>query len=213
MNQTEWFGCDDPERLLQFIRGRATDRKLRLLCLACCRRIDRLLDARSRDLLGVLEQQLDGSASSASHFAPDLHHDQVGQANPYSAQHIAANTVNAAMAGAAWAAAWNVVGEARRAIGSSGGNTYEEAKAQAALAREILGSPFHPVRLDPAWLTPQVMAFTRHIYDDRAFDLLPALGTALSDAGCTDEEVLRHCAGAGPHVCGCWLVDLLLNRV
>jgi hypothetical protein len=50
------------------------------------------------------------------------------------------------------------------------------------------------------------------IYTDRAFDRLPILADALEEAGCTDTEVLAHCRGPGPHVRGCWVVDLILGK-
>ena len=50
------------------------------------------------------------------------------------------------------------------------------------------------------------------IYDDRAFDRLPILADALIDAGCDDEQILEHCRAPGPHVRGCWVVDLVLGK-
>ena len=41
---------------------------------------------------------------------------------------------------------------------------------------------------------------------------MPILGDALQDAGCHDEDMLTHCRGDGPHVRGCWVVDLLLGK-
>jgi hypothetical protein len=38
------------------------------------------------------------------------------------------------------------------------------------------------------------------------------LADALEGAGCTDGDILAHCRGAGPHVRGCWVVDLLLGK-
>src|SRR4051812_9910492 len=72
--------------------------------------------------------------------------------------------------------------------------------------------PFRPVPLDPALGTPAVVHLARSIYDDRAFDQLPILADALEDAGCTSREVLEHCRGPGPHVRGCWVVDLVLGK-
>jgi hypothetical protein len=50
------------------------------------------------------------------------------------------------------------------------------------------------------------------IYDDRAFEQLPILADALEEAGCDNADILAHCRGPGPHVRGCWLVDLLLGK-
>ncbi|MBN9522996.1 hypothetical protein J0H58_31535 [bacterium] len=87
-----------------------------------------------------------------------------------------------------------------------------EQAAQAALLRDILGNPFRPVAFDPTWRTEAVVALARGVYDDRAFDRLPVLADALEDAGCADADVLTHCRGDGPHVRGCWVVDLILGK-
>ena len=83
---------------------------------------------------------------------------------------------------------------------------------QRSLLFDIFGNPFRPVAIDPDWLTSTVVALARGIYDDRAFDRLPILADALQDAGCENADVLTHCRGDGPHVRGCWVVDLLLGK-
>jgi hypothetical protein len=80
------------------------------------------------------------------------------------------------------------------------------------LANDVVGNPFYPVALDPAWRTEAVVGLVAGIYADRAFDRLPVLADALEDAGCADADVLTHCRGPGPHVRGCWVVDLLLGK-
>jgi hypothetical protein len=78
--------------------------------------------------------------------------------------------------------------------------------------RDIFGNPFHPPTVDPAWQTGTVVSLAQTIYDDRAFDCLPILADALEEAGCTDPDILSHCRGQGPHVQGCFLLDLLLKK-
>jgi hypothetical protein len=50
------------------------------------------------------------------------------------------------------------------------------------------------------------------MYDSRDFALMPILGDALQDAGCESADILDHCRGDGPHVRGCWVVDLVLGK-
>jgi hypothetical protein len=77
---------------------------------------------------------------------------------------------------------------------------------------DIFGNPFRPVTLDPACLSPNVKGLAQAIYDDRAFNGMPILGDALEEAGCTNQDILSHCRGPGPHVRGCWVVDLVLGK-
>ncbi len=74
---------------------------------------------------------------------------------------------------------------------------------------------FRPINLKPAWLTWNggiIAKLAQSIYDERAFDRLPVLADALEEAGCTNADMLSHCRGPGPHVRGCWVVDLLLGK-
>ena len=41
---------------------------------------------------------------------------------------------------------------------------------------------------------------------------LAILADALLDAGCENEALIQHCRSAGPHVLGCWAIDLVLGR-
>jgi hypothetical protein len=93
-----------------------------------------------------------------------------------------------------------------------------EAAAQAILLRETI-NPFHRFTIKAVWLTPTVLALAQAAYDNR---ILPAgrldnarlatLADALEDAGCDNAEILNHCRGPGPHVRGCWVLDLILAK-
>jgi hypothetical protein len=87
-----------------------------------------------------------------------------------------------------------------------------KADAEVTLVREIFGNPFHPVTLHQTWLTSDVLLLARGIYKERAFDRMPILADALQDAGCDSNDILSHCRGPGPHVRGCWVVDLVLGK-
>jgi hypothetical protein len=82
----------------------------------------------------------------------------------------------------------------------------------AALFRDIFGNPFRPVAFDPSWRTEAVVALARGMYESRDFAPMPVLADALEDAGCADADILAHCRGDGPHVRGCWVVDLVLGK-
>jgi hypothetical protein len=91
-----------------------------------------------------------------------------------------------------------------------------EVSVLAGLARDVLGNPFRPVpAVDAAWLKREAGAIhmlATGIYEQRAFRRLPLLADALEDAGCTDADLLGHLRGPGPHVRGCWAVDLVLGK-
>jgi len=80
-------------------------------------------------------------------------------------------------------------------------------------------NPFCPVAINQTWLTPTVLSLAQAAYDNRNLPSgtldnarLAVLADALEDAGCSQEEVLNHCRQPGPHVRGCWVVDLLLGK-
>jgi hypothetical protein len=95
--------------------------------------------------------------------------------------------------------------------------TVPEKKHQSQLVRDLFGNPYRPAKVDacPKWLTWRegtVRRVAQAIYDDRTFDQLPILADALEDGGCDNADILNHCRQPGPHVRGCWVIDLLLGK-
>jgi hypothetical protein len=92
----------------------------------------------------------------------------------------------------------------------------ERARAlQCWLLRDIVGNPFRPAFLRPEWLGRNDAAarrLARDIDEEGRYADVPVLGDALEEAGCDAAGVLEHCRGEGPHVRGCWVVDLVLGR-
>jgi hypothetical protein len=81
-----------------------------------------------------------------------------------------------------------------------------------AVLRDMFGNPFRPATAAHEWLTSTVCGLAEGIYAERAFDRMPILADALEDAGCDNADILAHCRGDGPHVRGCWVVDLVLGK-
>jgi hypothetical protein len=90
--------------------------------------------------------------------------------------------------------------------------TIAEKRYQIQLLHDLFGNPFRPVSIHPSWLTSTVVDLTEGIYSERAFDHMPILGDALQEAGCENEDLLKHCQSDGPHVKGCWVVDMILGK-
>lgn len=82
----------------------------------------------------------------------------------------------------------------------------------AKVLREYFHNPFRPIAFDPSWRTSTAVALAQTMYDSREFGAMPILADALQDAGCEDDAILSHCRGDGPHVRGCWVVDLILRK-
>jgi hypothetical protein len=194
MTEAEWLGGDDGEPMLEFLAGRPceTDRKLRLFAVACWRQAVSTypLEAAEMEAVeGYADGRIDTDGLLAAHRA---HYRHLFPGDPDSALGLVLD------------AGEHAYSEATR--------TAEARAAAAGLLRDIFGNPFRPAALDPAWRTPAVVRSARGIYDEQAFDRLPLLADALTEAGCDDPSILGHCRSAGPHVRGCWVVDLVLGR-
>jgi len=220
MTEAEWLACTDPTPMLEYLRGKASDRKLRLFAVACCRHIwEWLPDSRSRVAVEAAERFADGEASAdelllcrlaanralseRSKNAPDDRYRFVLFAASDAAYSKAWSAADMMPIDAAWPTSEGVVScvENRNVLNH-----------QAVLLWEIFGNPFRPVTADPRWLTSTVVAHAQTIYEERAFDRLPILADALEDARCDDADILNHLRGDGPHVRGCWAVDLVLGK-
>jgi hypothetical protein len=83
---------------------------------------------------------------------------------------------------------------------------------QVKLLYDVIGNPFRPVKVERDWLTSTVVALAGRFYQAKDSTLMPILADALQDAGCDSDDILDHCRGPGPHVRGCWVVDLILGK-
>ena len=80
------------------------------------------------------------------------------------------------------------------------------------IIRDIFGNPFRPVTFHTNWRTPTTQSLAQTMYDNRDFSAMPILGDALEEAGCDNDDILRHCQDKSEHVRGCWVVDLVTDR-
>ncbi|MCE9560795.1 MAG: hypothetical protein K8U57_01945 [Planctomycetes bacterium] len=73
VSEAEWRACAEPWKMLRFLRGKASDRKLRLFACACCRAVwYLLLDERPRHAVEVAERFADGLATESELAAAHL---------------------------------------------------------------------------------------------------------------------------------------------
>jgi hypothetical protein len=64
LTQQEWLTCDGPEPMLNFLGVKATERKVRLFAVACCRGVWHLMtDKRSRHAVELAERLADGEVN------------------------------------------------------------------------------------------------------------------------------------------------------
>jgi hypothetical protein len=235
MTEAEWLACTEPQDLLEVLRCRVSDRKLRLFAAACARWVwDLLPDERCRQALEVAERFADDAASSADLRKAHGMVEEVFEAllsdpceqGAYYRQLYAVDAVLVQPEEGEPA-------DARvHGVAACGGNLNatdaeaakrQERFAQASLIRDIVGNPFRPVPIDPAWCSwhgGTGVRLAEAIYENRDLPSghldparLATLADALEDSGYTDQDILQHCRGAGPHVRGCWVVDLLLGKV
>jgi hypothetical protein len=181
--------------------ARAVERKLRLFYCACCRlRWDPLPPA-AQSVVALVEGYVEGGVSAQRLRTERNIARVVGSPVPSSEASRAVQLARVAT---------EVHVPSRRGgfVDSALGSPVDQVR----LLRELFENPFHPSAIPDSWLTPTVVTLARVIRTERAFDLMPVLGDALQDGGCTHTNILEHCYGPGPHFAGCWLVDRLSGR-
>jgi len=202
MTETEWLNCTDPDPMLEYLRNKASDRKLRLFACACARGIwDLLEDERPRQAVQVAERYADGLAIEQDLSAASDRAWEAIDANRAEANYAARATVESF----AYAAAEDAAHAASQENGSAA------LKAHCALLRDIFGNPLRVATIDPSWQTREIVTFAQTVYEQRAFAKIPMLGDALKQGGCTNPDILAHCHQPAVHVPGCWVVDLVLG--
>ncbi|HUR55082.1 MAG TPA: hypothetical protein VMZ71_13195 [Gemmataceae bacterium] len=208
-----WQECRDPLAMLCYLHGRSGGRKFRLFAAACARdefasgtipagecpteRLPRYYDS-------ILEAEAFADGGPALSFHLDPFH---WVAQPVCDVITDEDVAHAALGFNADVGLWTTPIEeiVPRMIAR-----YHTHPAH--YIRDIFGNPFRPVSFAPSWGTSTAIALARQMYEARDFSAMPILADALQDAGCADADILGHCRGDGPHVRGCWVLDLVLGR-
>jgi hypothetical protein len=208
MDAAEWWDSStDLAALFDALPKATRKRKARLFGCACTRQgWDLLPDGRFRIAVEVAEKYADGGADEE-----EMIRARKGAMASPSASHsmLAALLAHITLAAShpssfMWAASavWN------DALPS----------ALVRLLRDVFVNPFRPCPFDPAWLTGPVPGLAEAAYTERLLPngtldpvRLAVLADALEDNG-ADPAILAHLRGPGPHVRGCWVVDLCTGR-
>jgi hypothetical protein len=221
VTESEWLSCTDPDAMLTYL-GRPTrwprrlfqarrqvvsSRKLRLFACACCRR-NVPKDGRFwfHQAVGLAERVAEGVATPDQRRLARRVVDYAYWWPPL--KYLLADPTDWDAYDMNWQH-WD--DDARR--WQQGG------MATSPLLHDIVGNPFRPVTIDPAWLTGTVKQLALAAYEERELpsghldrQRLAVLADALEEAGCQDAELLEHLRSKKVHVRGCWALDLLLNK-
>lgn len=235
MTEAEWLACEDLEPMLEFLRSKASDRKLRLFACACCRRIWHLLtDKPTRHLLSVGELYADGKVDredlAAARHAVPVHSDSSppGTASFHGPTSLPTHTfavffASGEVGGTAFFQATHAARQAARAVNEQGagasatafmlasrhspdGDWPKERSSQTRLIRHMIGNPFRPYPIPDSWpQTVNQLAAALYEGQDCSFALHDAL-----QAG--HPELAAHFQAEKWHPKGCWVVDVILGK-
>lgn len=214
----------DCRSALKGLRGRVTDRKFRLLAVAACRHIYPAggLTPEWQAAVAVVERFADAEASGQE--LAQERGASLARAQGIRAAGLAGDLswwrtwrheeiIRGATQSSGFAAAWNCVTGSLHACSNETGEEMRQApERMRALLLDICGQ----LRCDgvfvPHWREPEVLRLATYIYRVQAFADLPILADAAEEAGCTEAAILDHLRSPGPHVRGCWALDLILGK-
>ena len=217
MTESEWFTCADLMQMMDVVRGRASERKLRLFAVACCRRLWQEITAeQSRAAVLVAEKFADGQATnqeleSAANAACAVWDAEFQSGDDGSCKPMASMAAyNVAIPMEWWGGAPSFVAPWVLAQ-ELAPDPVSETQAQCELLRDIIGNPFH-LRTPQPVSDQSAIDLAQDIYLHGRFDQMPFLADVLAKAGQADAAMLAHCRQPGPHVRGCLALDSLLGK-
>jgi hypothetical protein len=222
MTEAEWLACADPFRLMQTMPTHPSLRKWRLLSCAFCRLVWDLLDGNGcREDVELAERFADGQATREELTTARTPARRRLEAVSALSQKEAAHAVLYALLDeGSLDGYWSGViacGAASEVL-SAVSYRPDALAAVLLLVIEVMGNPFRLAR--PAVSqTRDTLAVARAAYEARESTSgrldnarLAVLADSLEEAGCTDADLLSHLRSPGPHVRGCWALDLMLGK-
>jgi hypothetical protein len=181
MTEQEWMACTDPKLMLEFLQGKASDRKLRLFVVSCC-----YLEYRQSTVIPAFEV--------VAKFAD----------NPTMLDEVRRYWLPPGES--AWPERpfeWATTFVRQCPVSEEveeEDEGYPVAMKVPPIIREVFGNPFRPSSLNPAWLMWHgglLVSMAQKMYDSRDFSDMPVLADALEEAGCDDADILGHCRQSG----------------
>lgn len=219
MTKEDWLsGCADPRMMFRLIECVASQRKKRLIAVACA------MSKVSPD-----DDVLLGQLAEAERLADgDVEVPELG---------VSVKDIRSSYAkvGAGRMAFWTLSSRlhGRKCVDIMVG--MDDAKTAVEVIREVIGNPWVSVRcgrtsstnvfanelggwhehveVPPGfilWENGLILKTAKAIYEANDWGVVPILGDMLDDARCDFEALAEHCRQAW-HCRGCWVVDLLLG--
>jgi len=194
MTESEWLACKDPGPMLEFLRGKVSDRKLRLFAVNCFRYQWHWLIDRERAAVLVLEEFVMGGTTAEEFEAAAADDTASTRIAAFRQAIFSRNGFDTAYAAA------------MITLQSDDLNKRDD-RTKVEYMRHFLGNPFRPYPAPPSWPS-LIVDLAQQLYDGA--DVRLVLHDALLDAG--HQELAEHFANEDRHPKGCWAMDAILGR-
>jgi hypothetical protein len=220
VGEREWFTGEDPKPMLESLRGKASDRKLRLFFCACCRGRRYAVCPEGHAAVETAEAVADGLATERVRSDTErLVQSLLPEDRAWSAYSLIAWSLHEAKGGPYpldSVMMWAIPSVVEAGLASS-----EEVVAA---IRDLFGPrmfcplpPIGPSVLQ--WNNGTVVSLAQAAYEERLMPTghldtqrLAVLADALLEAGCDDVELVSHLQHPGPHWRGCFALDRVLGK-
>jgi len=217
MTESEILDRKDSATMLAYLQSQQGDRRVRLVCVGCCRQLWDLLADDQRLIVEMAEKQVERMGNDVDIRRSFLEAQVLVVKNHRHDPADLAIFCSSSLALAEIEDRSRCFQSSRDAVTPAMFATHENAETVhrerlARVLRCVFGNPFKAIAFDPAWRTANVTKQAQGIYEERAFERMAVLGDALEETGCTSPEILNHCRAKGVHVRGCWVVDGVLAK-